>query len=312
MGKFLPGITDFPSNSPKPKKKPTPKKTVPKTGTSGPGNNGTPQPPLPPKKGEYYQWVPGTGRDPATFTVDPGQIKNRSLYTSGNMRHARPFLASGSKIFVFPIGVEGFVRSGQAGLSIHKYINDNVADVHVFHREEGRIELTGTFPGITAQDVMTQCLQLLTSAPAEPGFILNAPGVFDNVQYVIPESWNFTHQAGDNTHSIDYQISLLRTGTGKKVKDPHGEAAPPNPAVTVHKPPKGASQNKYVVASGVQTFRQIAAIFYKDADKWQRLIPLNQRLYGEFQRSLALNKQYHLKLYSLPTFRWEIGTVIYY
>src|SRR5215510_358905 len=77
--------------------------------------------------------------------VDPA----RRLITLSEHRHDRPYLQSGDKVFAWPVGVEGLRRSGTASLGIHRYLGENSVDVQVLHKDEARIEMTGTFPGIT-------------------------------------------------------------------------------------------------------------------------------------------------------------------
>ena len=91
-------------------------------------------------------WKPGTGQDPAAYLVYPGTINAPGKATPGNLRHARPYLVNGSKLYPFPTGVEGFERSGQATLGLHHYIGDNTVDGVTIHYEEARITLSGTFP----------------------------------------------------------------------------------------------------------------------------------------------------------------------
>lgn len=258
---------------------------------------------------EGQTWTPNTGGDPARYLVDPGRVTAPGKHSAGALRHARPYIASGSRIFVFPVGLEGFTRSGQAQLGLHHYIGDVSVDGMAIHFEEARIELNGTFPGNTSPEVMTDCLNILVSQPKD-NLVFYAPGVFEREQYVLAENWNFTHDPDDRTHSIAYTISLVKIGTGKKVADPHGKPAPPNPTVKVR--PKGKPVRIYTVKDGARTLRTIAKKVYGNQNKWHKLVTLNQGQMASWQRSNALNKAYHLPTYKLPTFRWPVGTKFRY
>lgn len=293
---FVPFVTDFPKSS-----------AQKKAEAAAPGKKPPVQPkpkftPQPPIAVDNARWR--VGDDPAAYTRNPGSHTSRTIYEAGQLVHARPFIASGSDLFVFPVGVEGFERSGQATLGVHKYLGENATDVHVFHREEGRIELTGSFPGLTSPDVMRECIRILTSIPPEPGLVLVAPGVFETEQYVTAENWRFTHGEDDRTHSIDYAITLVRSGTGKKIKDPTGKVPPPGPQISAAPKAKGKTLS---VASGAQTFYKIAEVVYNGSGYWQLLIPLNDKLI----RKIASEAGY-FPAYSLRSKRWPIGTKINY
>lgn len=255
-------------------------------------------------------WRPGTGLDPAKYLIKPGQITGRNKHSPGNLGHARPYIVSGNVIFAFPVGVEGFTRSGTAQLGLHRYLGENAVRGNVTHREEARIELNGTFPGLTAQELMVTCINILRSAPPKPGLILYAPGVFNAEQYVLPESWTFAHDPEDRTHSITYQISFVRTGEGNTVKDPIGKAPDSQPGLKVD--PRGKPTRSFTVTDGARTLRQIAFFVYHDQNKWQQLVNLNAGQLALWQRSAALNAAADLPAYKLPTYRWPIGTQFRY
>jgi len=272
----------------------------------------TPKPPRitnTPSEFDPQIWKPGTGQDPARYLVNPGKISAIGKTTPGMFRHVRPYIASGNKFFDFPVGVEGFRRSGTASLGLHHYIGDNAVDGVVMHFEEARIELNGTFPGITAQRNMVDCINILRSTPPDPGLIIYAPGVFNREQYCLPESWEFTHEEDDRTHSIAYQITFVRLGEGRKVANPKGIPPPPQPGVK--KKPKGKPHKIFKVRDGARTFRAIAKIVYKDANKWGNLVSLNK----DFLESAKWRgtgtkkvKPQGIPTHSLPYYRWPIGT----
>src|SRR5262245_51040237 len=90
-----------------------------------------------------------TKQDPAKYLVNPGVVKGPGKHTAGHLQHARPYIANGSRLFVFPVGVEAFTRRGEAQLGLHRYIGAISTDGQTINYEEARIELSGTFPGLT-------------------------------------------------------------------------------------------------------------------------------------------------------------------
>jgi hypothetical protein len=249
-------------------------------------------------------WKPNTGKDTARYLIDPGTVKAVGQHSPGQLRHARPYIANGTKFFVFPIGVEGFRRSGTAQLGLHRYIGDNTVDGKTMHREEARIELTGTFPGITAQANMVECINILRSIPPDIGLVLYAPGVFNRQQYVLAENWDFSHSEDDRTHSIAYTITFVRIGEGRKVNDPKGKPPPPQPGVK--KTPRGKPMRIFVIKDGVRTFRGIAKVKYGNANKWQQIVKLNQPQLTKWMK--GNDPKLKVPSHKYPTYRWPIGT----
>jgi hypothetical protein len=254
---------------------------------------------------DYEIWRPNRGKDPAKYLIDPGSVTAPGKHSAGMLRHARPYLVAGDTLFIFPVGVEGFRRSGQSQLGLHRYIGDNSVDGMTIHLEEARIELTGTFPGTTAQDNMVNCINILRAPTKEPGLILYAPGVFEMEQYVLPENWDFSHDRDDRTHSIDYVISLVRIGEGRKVKDIPGKPPPPQPGRKIK--PKGKPSRIWTVKAGAQTLRAVAKLVYGDAESWKRLVQLNQGLLTTWNKTHP-----DIPNHQLPTFRWPVGTKLRY
>jgi len=268
----------------------------------------TPRPPVISNKRTSFDpqiWKRNTGEDPARYLVFPGTVSAPGRHTPGNLRHARPYLVNGRQMFVFPIGVEGFRRTGQAILGLRHYIGDNAVDGVTVHYEEGRIVLTGTFPGITAQQCMVELLSLLRSPTAGKGIILYAPGVFNKEQFCLPENWEFSHDPDDRTHSIDYTLTLVKLGEGPKVKDASGTPAPNNPGAK--RTPKGKAQRIYTVKGNVRTLRAIASKVYGDAGKWTQLVSLNRQELAVIQTQSSGSSAHNL-----PYYRFAIGTEFRY
>lgn len=260
-----------------------------------------------PDVARYQIWKPGTGQDPAKFLINPGQVTGPGRHSPGNLRHARPYLANGSRLFVFPIGTEGFRRAGSATLAIHKYIGANSVDGQTLHYEEGNIEMSGTFPGLTSRDNMIDCLAILRSRTGNSKIVLYAPGVFEREQFVLPEDWDFSHSEDDRTHSIEYRITFKRIGEGRSVKDPHGAPPPPNPSQVKLKP-KGKPSRIFVIKDGAQTLRMVANEVYGNQNRWTDLVQLNEGQLRAWNRTIAQEVPHH----SLGTYRWPIGTQFRY
>ena len=255
-------------------------------------------------------YIRGDGSDPSAYLLNPGTVQAPGKHSAGQLAHARPYLVAGNSIFVFPVGVEGFRAQGTATLGTHKYLGDNAVDGVTVHYEEGRITLSGTFPGLTAQDTMVQCRNILRAKTADPGLVLYAPGVFEREQYVLAEDWDFQHEEDDRSHSISYTITFVRIGEGRSLSDPRGATPPPQPVVGAIT--KGKPANVFVVRDGAQTLRSISAIVYGSADKWTQLVTLNASQMADWQKGNTLNSMYNLPTYQLPTFRWPIGTKFRY
>jgi hypothetical protein len=245
----------------------------------------------PPVAAATQIWKPNTGQDPARYVV-----------TMSELYHKRPALIVGDQVFVWPIGTEGFRRTGNATLGIHHYLGDNRVDVHVIHRDEARIEMSGTFPGFTAQDNMVALIQVLTGTTPKKGKILYLPGIFENVQYVTVENYDFSHQEDDRTHSIAYSISFIRTDIGRRALDPHGQPPVPNP--WIRKIGKGESARTVIVRSGVRTLKAVAHRAYGTPNLWHRVVLLNRNTILKYQKKRKIKIPSH----KMPTYRWPIGT----
>lgn len=251
-------------------------------------------------------WTPGSGLDPAAYLVDPGSVKGPGRHSAGKLAHARPYFVNGNKIFVFPVGTEGFTRDGQATLALHHYLGANTVNGVAIHFEEGRITLSGTFPGVTARDAMIECKNILTMPTSKPSLVLYAPGVFEREQYVLAENWSFSHTEDDRTHSIGYTITVVKIGEGGNVLDIPGNPPLPNPSNNKVKP-RGKPGRIYTVSASVRTLRGIAKAVYGNQSLWTKIVQLNQ---GQMNNWRHHNLQ--ITTYKIPTYRWPIGTKFRY
>lgn len=245
-------------------------------------------------------WKQGSGQDPAAYLVDPGSVTAPGKHKPGNLAHARPYIVNGAKMFVFPVGTEAFRRSGQATLGLHRYLFADAVDGRTIHYEEARIELTGTFPGLTSQQCMVDAIHVLTSVAPPSGMVIYVPGVFDREQLVLPETWDFNHAEDDRTHSIPFTISFVRISTGKMLNDPRGTAPPPQPVKKTV--PRGSASRTFRAKDGARTFQTIALVLYNNSAQWAKLAGLNQ----------ALITKAGLGQHQLPNYRWPIGTPVHY
>lgn len=260
----------------------------------------------PPRPGVSKGWTWHPGADTARYLIDPGDITGPGQGSPGNLRHRRPHIVSGSRIFVFPVGLEAFDVSGSALVGLHHYFGDNSVDARTLHYEEGRITLSGTFPGQTSFQNYVECRDILMSVPPDKGMTLYAEGAFGKEAFVIPENWRFSHEPTQQTDdSIDYSITFIRTGSGKPLPDPSGTPPAQNP--TGKTGPKGKSPT-FSVRAGARTFRQIAAVVYGNAERWTQLVDLNRSelsQLNEFQQTA-------IPPFQLPIHVWPIGTKFKY
>jgi hypothetical protein len=261
--------------------------------------------PQPPQIHENDYWYPGVGIDPAKYLLKPGVVTGPNKHTSGQWAHARPYIANGQIVFVFPVGMEGFQEQGQAQLGIHHYIGDKEADGMTVHYDESRITLSGVFPGLTSTPNMRALRNMLRAPQKAAGLILWVPGVLDQEQYVLPDTWTFNHDEGDRSHSIDYSVTFLRIGTRKRVNDPTNSVPPENPGPG--KKPRGKPGKIFTVRAGYRTLRHIAKKVYHDADAWPRLVRLNQGQLNRWKR-----KHPNIPQHKIPTYRWPLGTKFRY
>jgi len=158
--------------------------------------------------------------------------------------------------------------------------------------------MTGTFPGILGVQNKAALRLVIRDQTNDPGKILFLPGIFERIQYVVVENYDFYHDPSDRTHSWDYTVTFIRTGAGKRISDPHGHPAPPNPGSK--KDPRGRGARFYKAKVNLQTFRQISKKVYGDEKKWTQLADANMDL------------QQGIPYHQIPNHRWPYGTKIYY
>ena len=224
-----------------------------------------------------------------------------------------PKITGGGKTFVWPIGPEGFTRSGSATLAIHKYLGRGYVDVHIIHRDEAHFEMNGTFAGLTSAKNMHDLIEVITAPKAK---FLSVPGVFPNIQTVYAENYSFPHDKEDRTHSIDYSISFIRTTTGDKVDSKsavlHESLSAEGPSVPRGAPTRADSDRVVSTSDGMRTLRGIADRVYGDADKWRALVDLNADVLADYNRGFVGPIVNVIPDFQLATMRFEIGTRLRY
>lgn len=219
-------------------------------------------------------------KDTARYLIHPSKIKRPSISVPGGMT------------FVFPVGTEGFEIRESAALGIHKYLGTNQIDADVIHRAETRITLSGVFPGWTSVANMNALRQVFYAATPQRGKILNVPGVFPNVQYVIFEDISHTHDSEERNQDIMYTCSFLKIGTGKKTIAAVGTS----PSAS-----RGRGARKFRSNAKFNTLRKIGG---KLKIPWAELyaVPANAKWYDKRQ----------ITSHKAPDYRLPPGVTIYY
>lgn len=222
----------------------------------------------------------------------------------GGLKFPRPWISAGGLKFTWPVGAESFRVNGTALLALHRYIGSNTAEAHVIQFNEGHIELSGTLPGLTSPSKMGTLQDVCMSRNKKQ---LSLPGILPKVQYVVIESYEFSHDEGDRTNSIAYTISMVRTGnTGKAAAGGTGSSSAKSVPSNPKKSPSKSSRI-FTVTQGVDTFRLVADRVYGSVDLWAKLVQLNQSKLIDNNPKLK-----GLAPYALPYYRWPVGTKIAY
>lgn len=202
----------------------------------------------------------------------------------------RPYLlVPGWRAFIWPLGVEGFEIQDQATLGRHKYLGEIELDVDVTHKGETGITLSGIFPGHTSVANMQALRQVFSVDTPERGKVLHLPGILPNLQYVVGETFTYTHAEDERSQDIAYSCSFVKVGTGPKAK----AAAPAGNTARTTK--------KFVSNSRYNTLRKIAT----------RLKMSWTNLYAVKANAAWFDKR-NISSHRAPDYRLPNGTVIYY
>lgn len=214
---------------------------------------------------------------------------------------ARPYLAiPGGRAFVWPVGVEGFEVVDQAELGKHKYLGEIELDVDVTHKGESTITLSGIFPGWTSTENMLALRAIFYADTPERGKILHLPGIFSNLQYVVCDREAFTHQQDDRTMDIEYSLSVVRVGTGKKSPN----TGPTQPDQGRKSTGKGRGTRRFTVNSKTNTLRRVAYAVFRNGARWTELYAVKKNASWFDKRDIASHK--------VPDYPLPLGTVVYY
>jgi hypothetical protein len=176
---------------------------------------------------------------------------------------------------------------------MHRYLGDIKLDVDVMHKDEFRIVLTGVFPGESSADNMNALREVYDLDTPDNGKILWLPGILPKLQYVVGESFDFSHGADDRFSDIDYTLTVVRVGTGPKV------------TVTDPVPSKSGTSRKaryFASTATVNTLRKIAAKLYRNSSRWGQLYDKNASWFTKRK----------ISLHAVPDYRLPNGTKIYY
>jgi hypothetical protein len=264
--------------------------------------------------------VPGPGNSPPLIDFNkpapkPGDIYEPILDPAARLpytlhRFPLPKITGAGKTFVWPVGIEGFVRAGNATLGVHRYLGANYVDVHQVHLDEARIDMSGTFPGLTSTKNMRDLIAILVARGSKQLYL---PGVFTAIQTVFCQNYSFDHAEDDRTHSVVYTMSFVRTTTTGKIDTKQmateqvGARVPPGP-------PQGAvgskPMNMAVTTDGMATFRAISDYVYDDPDKWQSLVNLNKKEFSTYNQDRGVPEP--IPPYQLVLSRLNLGTRIAY
>lgn len=229
----------------------------------------------------------------------------------GYERHTFPLpkITGAGLTFVWPVGIETFSRTGAATLGIHKYLGRHYVDVHIVHLDEARIELEGTFPGLTSTKNMRDLIEVLVAPGAKQLYL---PGVFTAIQTVFAVDYDFRHPSDDMTHSINYRVSFVRTTTGAKLSSKSTalhDVSSENPGA-----PKniiaGEPDRSVHTTDGMSTFRAVADHVYQDADKWNNLLKLNKDQFSTYNADVGINEP--MNPFKLAISRLPLGTRVRY
>lgn len=214
---------------------------------------------------------------------------------------ARPYLAiPGGRAFVWPLGTQGFEIAEQAELGRHKYLGEIELDVDVTHKAETTITLAGIFPGWTSVENMNALRQIFYADTPARGKILHLPGIMPNLQYVTGESLRHSHDRQDTTMNIEYSLTLVKVGTGKKAPN----VGPTQPDEGRTGGARGRGTRIFKTNSTYNTLRKVARKVFGTEKMWVDLYSIKGNAVWFDKRNISAHK--------VPDYRLPLGTVIHY
>jgi hypothetical protein len=85
--------------------------------------------------------------------------------------------------------------------------------------------------------------------------------VLEQLKFVVPESWEFSHDPDDQTHSIAYTVTFVMIGEGRRIPDPSGQA-PVNPTEFPGNPVDLGPWDPWQIILGIGTSSQPNGLEY--------------------------------------------------
>lgn len=214
---------------------------------------------------------------------------------------ARPYLAiPGGRAFIWPLGTQGFDIAEDAALGRHKYLGEIELDVDVTHKAETTITLSGVFPGWTSVENMNALRQIFYADTPAKGKILHLPGIMPNLQYVVGENIRHSHAREDRTMDIEYTLSLVKVGTGKKSPN----VGPTQPDEGRMGGARGRGTRTFKSNAKFNTLRKISNKVFGTEKMWVDLYAIKGNAKWFDKRNIAGHK--------VPDYRLPLGTVIHY
>lgn len=242
-------------------------------------------------------------RQNTDFPFDPFTRRGDSFDTTyyiakPDENFLRPWLEDpNGKVFVWPLGLEGFSLSIEPSLGIHRFVGDNKVVVDVMHKGEERLTMTGSFPGRSSVDAFRALRDIVYSNTPKGGKILFVPHLLAHAQRVVIARARFDRAEDDRGFDLTYDIEFVRLGFKASV----GEEEIEEETIPQPKPPAGATAKKFIVNSRYNTLRKIAALKLGSAARWSSLYTLNAKLFRKLR----------VPGHKAPDHRLRNGTVIY-
>lgn len=215
----------------------------------------------------------------------------------------RPWLGiPGYKAFVWPVGVEGFELGVDPMIGKHKYLGENGVEVEVTHVGEESIVLSGSFPGRTSAANMNALRDIIMQPTPDRGKILYLPLVLPKYQYVVVETSRFTRGQEERFMDINYTISFVKVGTGKKITDIRSHQGTDASQIPNTANDRGTPPRTFIVSDVVNTTRKIAAVIFDDPMLWNQIAQPNKDWFVSARVPLAM----------VPDYRMPIGLALHY
>lgn len=211
------------------------------------------------------------------------------------------FYVIGGGEFEWPMGTEEMSMDGAATLAEHKFVSDNASVIQVTHREAGSIEMAGMFPGKTGPENMRALRQLCVQVDPPDGKRLEIPGIFNQAQKVVADTWRFNTVIQEDKWGIAYAVTFKIIGIkSPQTQIPSTPVAPTGPKGN----PKGSTVHQFSVVKGIQTLRLVSNKVYGDPDRWKEIYEANKTTLSKLYPNALIS--------SMPTKVLPLGTKLKY